>query len=55
MKNENLFWALVISFTFGVALKWPPALKILTIGTSLLVLIDTIPQLYSTVKRSCKR
>lgn len=54
MKSDNLFWALIISVVFGVSLRWPIISKIITISLSMLVLIETIPQLYSHVKGAVK-
>ena len=41
-RNDFWFWAVAVCFFIGVATKWILIAKILTIGTSVILLIETI-------------
>ena len=52
MKNKEwTFWALVISFVFGVALCWPLWCKIITILLAGAVLVQVCQRLFKACSK----
>lgn len=50
-KKEWTFWALVISFVFGVALHWPLWCKIITILLAGAVLVQVCRRLFRAYEK----
>lgn len=48
MDRENkTFWALAVSFVFGVSMNWPTPLRIITILLSGTVMIRVVDRLFT--------
>ena len=55
MDRENkTFWALAVSFVFGVSLNWPTPLRIITILLSGAVMIGVIDRIFAAYGPSGK-
>ncbi|MEM0529575.1 hypothetical protein WGC32_04490 [Zongyangia sp. HA2173] len=50
-KKDLSFWALVISFVFGVSLRWPVWIKLITIVLSGMVLVQVSNKLLKTFNK----
>lgn len=52
MKKQDItFWALIVSFVFGVASQWSIWMKFITIILSGIVLVQVIKKLFNVCRK----
>lgn len=52
-KKDCAFWALAVSFVFGVALDWPVWSKFITIVLAGTVLVQVCRRLFAAYGKEC--